>query len=68
MSTHQRLYVASDEHTPGFFDPLKKVYEVYMLEDFAHLWAPGSAWHTSYSKMEGPNPFFDAKMKVGGFL
>ena len=58
------LYIATDEMTPHFFDPLKSKYQVFVIDDFERFWAPGSQWHTTYTDMLGPNPEFDDTMKV----
>ena len=60
------LYIASDETTPHFFDPLKSKYQVFMLDDFEQFWAPGSQWHAMYTDILGPNPEFDDTMRVSG--
>lgn len=41
------IYVATDERNVSFFGPLWRKYKVRLLEDFAWLWAPGSAWHNA---------------------
>lgn len=46
------------------FDPLKAAYQVFVLDDFAHLWSNGSEWHREMEDLMGPNPYFDATMKV----
>ncbi|CAI7781359.1 unnamed protein product [Closterium sp. NIES-53] len=38
------LYIATNEPHPHFFHPLKAACTVYIQEDFAYLWAKGSAW------------------------
>lgn len=59
------LYIATNEDTPGFFDPLKDMYTIYMLEDFTHLWSRNSTWFEEFSKLlKTDNPEFDIYMKV----
>lgn len=59
------LYIATNEDTPGFFDPLKDLYTIYMLEDFAHLWGPNSTWFDEFRRLlKTDNPEFDVYMKV----
>eukprot|EP00245_Coleochaete_scutata_P004187 TRINITY_DN16464_c0_g6_i1.p1 TRINITY_DN16464_c0_g6~~TRINITY_DN16464_c0_g6_i1.p1 ORF type:complete len:347 (-),score=42.89 TRINITY_DN16464_c0_g6_i1:1-897(-) len=41
----RRIYIATDEDAPGFFDLLKTKYTVFLLEEFSWMWAEGSAWH-----------------------
>eukprot|EP00897_Mesotaenium_endlicherianum_P002892 jgi/Mesen1/2630/ME000166S01748 len=60
-----RLYIATDERTKGFFDPLKEEYEVYTLDDFSHLWAKDSPWYKSSQEiLKGKEePEFDGYMQ-----
>ncbi|GJP43020.1 hypothetical protein CLOM_g2526 [Closterium sp. NIES-68] len=58
------LYIATNEKTPGFFDPLKKVYPIRMFQDFHYLWAPGTPWFDGYMRLLGPDPKMDAYMEV----
>ncbi|CAI5472908.1 unnamed protein product [Closterium sp. Yama58-4] len=58
------LYIATNEKTPGFFDPLKAIYTIRMFQDFHYLWAPGTPWYDGYTRLLGPDPKMDAYMEV----
>ncbi|CAI5461445.1 unnamed protein product [Closterium sp. Yama58-4] len=59
------LYIATNERTPGFFDPLRTLYKLYRLEDFEHLWHQGTPWFDVYVEMLGVSePAFDPYMQV----
>jgi len=40
MKEGELLYIATDENNKTFFEPLKKHYEVFFLDDFAQLMSP----------------------------
>ncbi|CAI5980456.1 unnamed protein product [Closterium sp. NIES-65] len=58
------LYIATNEKTPGFFDPLKAIYTIRMFQDFHYLWAPGTPWYDGYTRLLGPDPKMDAYMEA----
>eukprot|EP00850_Spirogloea_muscicola_P008318 SM000044S15965 [mRNA] locus=s44:251364:253839:- [translate_table: standard] len=49
----RKLYIATDELQPGFFEKLRKKYELYMLDDFSDLWAVGSPWYKATVQLVG---------------
>ncbi|CAI5503225.1 unnamed protein product, partial [Closterium sp. Naga37s-1] len=57
------LYIATNEKTPGFFDPLKAVFAIRQFRDFDHLWAPGTPWFDGYARILGPDPKLDPYME-----
>ena len=66
MKPGRYLYIATNEHKKGFFDPLKSVYKVLQLEDFKFLWAKKSAWWNQTIAAVGstPPPTFDGYQAV----
>ncbi|GJP43013.1 hypothetical protein CLOM_g2521 [Closterium sp. NIES-68] len=59
------LYIATNEQTPGFFNPLRTLYKLYRLEDFLGLWQPGTTWFDTYAEIMGVSePVFDPYMEV----
>jgi len=40
----RHIYIATNEKTPHFFDPLRALYKVHLMEDFSHLWSNTSRW------------------------
>ncbi|CAI5530999.1 unnamed protein product [Closterium sp. Naga37s-1] len=58
------LYIATNEHAPGFFDPLKRLYDIRLWQDFKHLWVPGTMWYDGYEKISGAHPTMDTYMEV----
>lgn len=64
IPTGRRIYICTDERKPGFFEPLKRVYEVFMLQDFAYLWNETSAWYKVAHPLLGDVTSFDARMQV----
>ncbi|GJP43048.1 hypothetical protein CLOM_g2551 [Closterium sp. NIES-68] len=58
------LYIATNENTTGFFDPLKSLYDIRLLQDFKHLWDPGTMWYDGYANFARPRPTMDAYMEV----
>lgn len=63
-----KLYIATNERKPHFFDPLKSIYDVYMLEDFNKLWSKGSQWERNMRPILGKKANFDTYMQVTRLL
>lgn len=59
------LYIATNEEDPHFFDALKELYTVFIMDDFQRLWGPGSAWLAAYQGIFNmPEPELDVYMRV----
>ena len=66
MRPGRRLYIATNERTAGFFEPLRQLYRIFQLSDFQYLWGPGSTWEQAYREMfpQIANVQFDSYMQV----
>lgn len=58
------LYIATDEWTPHFFEPLKQKYVVFLLADFRAFWGPSSDWARACRKISPRLPQFDGFMQA----
>lgn len=62
VASENLVYVATDESEPGFFDPLKEIFEVKVQKDFSHMWSEGSDWWKASLEISGNSdpPEFDS--------
>ena len=60
------IYLATNEDTPHFFDPLKDMYNISSIADFQNLWVEGSDWWKESLPLFPPDDTkpFDGIMEV----
>eukprot|EP00850_Spirogloea_muscicola_P017900 SM000158S02032 [mRNA] locus=s158:250308:252106:+ [translate_table: standard] len=71
LQPNSTVYIATDERRRRYFEPLRSFFNVYTLQDFEHLWADGSEWHTEVAALVsaqhlpgGSVPEFDGFMRA----
>ncbi|KAJ7191986.1 hypothetical protein O6H91_Y522500 [Diphasiastrum complanatum] len=61
----RNVYIATNEVLPGYFDKLRTSYKIHLLDDYKHLWAPGSEWYNETKALNnGHSVDFDGQMRV----
>ncbi|XP_024386726.1 uncharacterized protein [Physcomitrium patens] len=60
----RKLYIATNEPFPEYFDRLREQFEVHVLDDFSQLWAENSEWYNETMRISGKPVNFDGYMKV----
>lgn len=60
----RRIYISTNERTPGFFAPLRRKYRVHMLRQYKHLWSNRSHWYKWSRTILKESHGFDVRMQV----
>lgn len=60
----RRIYVSTNERTPGFFAPLERKYRVHMLGQYQHMWSNHSGWYNWSRSLLKDSQGFDVRMQV----
>lgn len=60
----RKLYIATNEPYPHYFDRLRELFEIHMLDDFSHLWAENSEWYNETLSLSNHPVGFDGYMRL----
>lgn len=60
----RKLYIATNEPYSHYFDRLRELFEIHMLDDFSHLWAENSEWYNETLSLSNHPVSFDGYMRL----